>query len=219
MRRKELVPPYISSLSLRGSVMSRFLAPLLILMLLPFAGARAEVPPSYSPAAQPAQLAQQQPTGRQPNLISLSAGYVDFDKDEARTQSADFRLEHRWGYSLWSAQNNWLDFGIHPLAGFEFSTRSQLYGFGGFAFDVLMWKHLVFTESEAVGLFDSGDAKPLGSFIEFRSQAELGWRFDNDVRVMAQISHISNAGLTKRNPGEEIVGAYLHVPTYMLFGH
>jgi hypothetical protein len=153
-----------------------------------------------------------------PNLISLSAGYIDFDKDEPRTRSADFRLEHRWGYSLWSSQNNWLDFGIHPIAGVEFSTRSQLYGFGGLAFDLVFWKHLVFTESEAVGFFDSGDAKPLGSFIEFRSQAELGYRFDNNMRLTAQVSHISNAGLTHRNPGEEIVGAYFHIPVSSIFG-
>ena len=55
-----------------------------------------------------------------------------------------------------TAHSDWFDFGIHPLAGVEFSTRSQLYGFGGFGFDLLFWKHIVFTESEVVGLFDSG---------------------------------------------------------------
>ena len=152
------------------------------------------------------------------DLISLGAGYADFDKDEPRTRSADFRGEYRWGYSLFGTNNDWLNFNIHPIAGAEVSTRSQLYGFGGLAFDLLFWKHVVFTESEAVGLWDSGDAKPLGSTIEFRSQAELGWRFDNDLRLTAQISHISNAGMTRRNPGEEIAGAYVHIPVAMLFG-
>jgi len=171
-----------------------------------------------APAREPVLLAQMP---GQPDLISLGLGYVDFDKgsDDPHTRSADFRLEYRWGHPLWGAQGSVLDFGIHPLAGIDVSTRSQLYGFGGFAFDFLLWRHFVVTESEAVGLWDSGDAKPLGSFIEFRSQIEGGWRFDNDVRFTAQVSHISNAGLTHRNPGEEIVGAYLHIPVHTLFGH
>lgn len=198
----------------------------LALAFLPFTAARGATPQgqqiSYQPvqSVQPVQLAQQPPG--QPDLVSFGVSYVDFDKDDnndPRTKSVDFRLEYRWGYSLLSAQNSWLNFGIHPLAGVEASTRAQLYGLGGFGFDFLFWKHLVFTQSEAAGLFDSGDARRLGSFIEFRSQAELGWRFDNDMRVTAQLSHISNAGLTRQNPGEEIAGVYLHVPTGMLFGH
>jgi lipid A 3-O-deacylase len=174
--------------------------------------------PAQSVPAAPAQKIQLAQMPGQPDLVSFGVTDVDFDKSEPRTQSTDFRLEYRWGASLASAQTNWLDFAIHPLAGFEFSTRSQLYGFGGLGFDFLLWRHLVFTESETVGLFDSGDAKPLGSFIEFRSQAELGWRFDNDMRVTAAIAHISNAGLTHRNPGEEMIGGYLHIPVGTLFG-
>ncbi len=164
----------------------------------------------------------------QPDLISFGMGYVDFDKSsnptfgrdgEARTQSTDFRLEYRFGYSLWSAQNDWLNFAIHPLVGGEATTHEQLYGFGGLDFDLLFWKHFVLTESETVGLFSNGNAKLMGSMIEFRSQVEAGWKFDNNVRLTAQISHISNAGIGTHNPGEEIVGGYVHVPVGMIFGN
>jgi hypothetical protein len=184
------------------------------LLLLPVASARGAEADDPAPPALPAHSSYQEP-----DLISFGATYVDFDKSEPRTHSEDFRLEYRFGTPLLPAQNSWLDFGINPLAGVEFSTRSQLYGFGGLAFDFLFWKHLVLTESEAVGLFDSGDAKPLGSVIEFRSQLECGWRFDNDVRLTAVVGHISNAGLTHRNPGEEMAGGYLHVPVGMIFGN
>jgi len=186
---------------------------ILALLLLPFVAAHAETPQTNSDPL----LAQAQPSTKSPDLLSFGLGYVDFDKSEPRTHEGELRLEYRWGYSLWGVQNSWLDFGIHPIAGGQASTRGQLYGFGGFAFDLLTWRHLVFTESEAVGLFDSGNAKPLGSFIEFRSMAELGWRFDNDVRTTVEISHISNAGLTKHNPGEETAGVYLHVPVSAIF--
>jgi lipid A 3-O-deacylase len=192
---------------------------ILILVLLPFAarGAESQAPASSSVNSPPAAT-----TFTQPDLLSFGLGYIDFDKDQLRVRSTDFRLEYRWGDALYATHNDWFKFGIDPLVGGDASTRGQFYGFGGFAFDFLFWKHLVFTESEAVGLFDSGnvsEAKPLGSFIEFRSQVELGYRFDNDVRLTAQISHISNAGLTNRNPGEEIAGGYLHVPVGMIFGN
>lgn len=190
---------------------------ILALAILPFAAARsaeqASPPVTDDPPA--SSMPQEQ------DLLSFGYSYVDFDKDETdnpRTRESDFRLEYRFGTLLLPAQNSWLDFGINPLIGGEASTRGQFYGFGGLAFDFLFWKHFVLTESEVVGFFNSGDAKPLGSFIEFRSQAELGWQFDNDIRLTASIGHISNAGLTHRNPGEELIGGYLHVPVNMLFG-
>lgn len=157
----------------------------------------------------------------QPDLISIGSGYVDFDKNESndpKTHAVDFRGEYRWGSVLWQTNNNVFDFGIRPIAGAEATSRAQLYGFGGLAFDFLFWKHFVLTPSEAAGLYDNGNARPLGSFVEFRSQIEAGWRFDNNMRLTAYLSHTSNAGLTRQNPGMEIAGFYLHVPVNCLFG-
>jgi hypothetical protein len=192
----------------------------LALVLCPFVAAHAET----SPATQNNQVPGT--TFNTPDLLLIGAGYTGFDKfnnqysrdGEAHTRATDIRMEYRWGYSLYKGSDDWFDFAIHPLAGGMVSSHKQLYGFGGLDFDFLMWKHLVVTESEAVGLFDSGNAKPLGSVIEFRSQLESGWRFDNDMRLTAFIGHISNAGITHRNPGEEIAGGYVHIPVKMLFG-
>jgi hypothetical protein len=177
--------------------------------------------PATQPAATPAapSLAIDPYAPDEPDLLSLGGGDVDFDKNnEPYTRQADFMAEYRWGYSLASSHNSWLDFEIHPLAGAMTSTLHALYGFGGLDFDLLFWKHVVLTESEAVGLFDSGDAKPMGSFIEIRSMIEAGWRFDDDIRITAQGSHTSNGGLTHRNPGEESFGGYIHIPIRMFFG-
>jgi len=157
---------------------------------------------------------------REPDLIAFGASSVDFDKDKPYTRSTDFRLEYRFGYSLLSASSSWMNFDIHPIAGIQVATNAQKYGFGGFAFDWILFKHVVVTESESVGFFDSAGApKPLGSFIEFRSEMEAGWRFDDGLRITAQCSHISNANLTQRNPGEETAGGYVHIPVRMLFGN
>ena len=168
--------------------------------------------------AQPAQV-----SFKQPDLVSFSAGYFDFDKDEAHRQAADFRGEYRWGISLLplisSYFNSWDPYvQFHPFAGVETTTLGQLYGLGGWAMDGYIGRHGIFTWSEGVGLYYPGNAVRLGSFVEFRSQAELGWRFDNEMRLTGQISHISNAGLTQRNPGAEIVGVYFHVPVAVFAG-
>jgi hypothetical protein len=160
---------------------------------------------------------------QQPDLVSFGLGYMDFDKSESHKQSADFRLEYRWGMSLLPMISQSLNVDryvqVHPFAGVETTSLGALYGLGGFALDAYLCRHVVFTWSEGVGLFSPGAMKPLGSVVEFRSSGELGWRFDNDMRATIALSHISNAGITKRNPGAEIAGVYLHVPTSTLFGN
>lgn len=186
--------------------MSRLLGLLVLLLgLVSVSAARAEAP------------------ARQVDLVSFGGGYFDFDKNEAHKQSGDFRLEYRWGTSLLpkisSYFNSWDQYvQFHPYAGVEVTTLGALYGSGGWAMDGYIGRHGIFTWSEGVGFYNAGNMQTLGSFIEFRSQAELGWRFDNESRLTAQISHISNAGITKRNPGAEIVGVYFHVPTTMFCG-
>lgn len=160
---------------------------------------------------------------QQPNMVSFGLGYMDFDKNESHKQSGDFRAEYRWGISMLSAVNPWFkswdDYvQFHPFVGVETTTLGALYGAGGWAMDWYICKHAVFTWSEGVGYFDPNDMHRLGSVVEFRSMAELGYRFDNDMRVTAEVSHISNAHLTNYNPGAEIVGMYVHVPTSMIFG-
>lgn len=153
----------------------------------------------------------------QPDLLSLGLGYMDFDKSQPNKQSADIRAEYRWGMSLLPKISPWFKswdpyIQLHPYVAGEVTSLGATYGLGGLAFDAYLGRHIVFTWSEGVGLFYRGAMAPLGSFVEFRSQVELGWRFKNEMRVTAQVSHISNAGLTKRNPGAEIAGVYFHIP-------
>jgi hypothetical protein len=102
---------------------------------------------------------------------------------------------------------------VHPTGGIEGNARGAFYGDAGVNLDIPFYRHGIFTWGEAAGVFDrGGDVMPLGSTIEFRSQLELGWRFDNQWRVTGFISHISNAHIAALNPGAEIAGVYVHVP-------
>jgi len=194
--------------------MSRLLGLLVLLAaLVPFT---AQAAGSYTANSTPA-------AGKQPDLISFGLGYMDFDKSETHKQSVDFRGEYRWGLSMLPLIspyfNSWDQYvQFHPYAGVEVTTLGAGLASGGWAMDAYLGRHVVFTWSEGVGLYEAGNMVTLGSFIEFRSQAELGWRFNDESRITGEISHISNAGIGKRNPGAEIVGVYYHVPVASLFG-
>lgn len=167
--------------------------------------------------------ARAEPPATQPDLVSLSGGYLDFDKTEARKRSGDMRAEYRWGMSLLPKIspyfNDWdQNVQFHPFAGVETTTRGALFAGGGYAMDVFIGPYGIFTWSEGAGYAEPGNMARLGSFIAFRSQAEIGGRFDDGTRITFQASHISDAGLTRHNPGAEIIGFYLHVPVSELFG-
>jgi hypothetical protein len=156
-----------------------------------------------------------------PNYLSIGGGGYDFDK-ESHKQSADYRLEYQWGLSLLPEITHHLDgvdrfLQVHPTVGFEGNTHGASYGNAGLNFDVPFLYHGIFTWGEAVGVFGQGnDPRSLGSILEFRTQIELGWRFDNNLKLTGFISHISNAHIFNDDPGAEIVGAYVHVPLSLL---
>lgn len=182
----------------------RFLAVLLGLLFSLSVSANAAVPaPSINQSAP-----------GQPDLISFGLGYSGFDKTEAHTHAMDYRLEYRFGYAFLGGQ----EWGFHPTLGAEIMSDNLIYGNGGFAFDWNFTQHGIFTWTETIGYLDSGDHRSLGGTFQFRSGAEAGYRFDNNMRITAEFSHISDAKLTRINPGAEIIGIYVHVPTMVLFG-
>lgn len=200
-------------------VMSRLFLLVPAFVLLSFSAVQAAPATASAPAPAPATNSD---TFIQPDLISFGLAYDDFDKNEARRQSGDIRAEYRWGMSLLpmisSYFTKWDPYvQFHPFAGGEVGTLGQIYGLGGFAMDAYIGRHVIFTWSEGAGLYYGGDSVRLGSVLEFRSMGELGWRFDNEMRVTAELSHISNAKITKWNPGNEYAGVYLHVPVGMIF--
>ena len=59
-----------------------------------------------------------------------------------------------------------------------------------------------------------GDNKKLdlGYALEFRSQLEAAYRFDDRSRLGMAIGHYSNASLGDSNPGTEFLTVYYSIP-------
>ena len=136
-----------------------------------------------------------------PDFFVIGGGWYDFNDNE---EAFDFRAEYRSGYKA-------LGF-IKPWAGIEATTEQAIYGAVGILTDLYFGRRWVVTPSFGAGLYGDGSGKDLGHTIEFRSQIELGYRFDDRSRISLALGHISNAGLGDSNPGTEIATIYYHIP-------
>jgi hypothetical protein len=94
----------------------------------------------------------------------------------------------------------------------EGTSDGAIYGAAGVLVDVFFGKRVVVTASFGAGYYENGDGKDLGHEIEFRSQIEIGYRFDNRSRLSLAFSHISNASIGEDNPGVEILNVYYSTP-------
>ncbi|MBT5194166.1 MAG: acyloxyacyl hydrolase, partial [Rhodospirillaceae bacterium] len=89
----------------------------------------------------------------------------------------------------------------------------------GVLIDIFLGRRFVLTPSFAPHAYWGGnDDLDLGHTVEFRSQLELAYRFDNRSRLGLAISHYSNASLGDKNPGTETATLYYSLPLDNLFG-
>lgn len=126
--------------------------------------------------------------------IAVYAGQFSVGRDPAN-RSVEAGIEYRW-----ADQFN----GIRPTVGIMGNTDSAFYGYGGLYWDLpLGTEPFMITPGVAVGYYNHGDSKPLGSEIEFRDTIELSYKFDDGQRIGGQFTHMSNAGIGNKNPGTE----------------
>ena len=140
-----------------------------------------------------------------PAFVTLGIGPYDvFQRDD---EAVDFRLEYRHK-KLWV---------FKPWVGIEATSDGAVYGLAGVLVDLYFGRRLVLTPSFGAGAYHDGSGKDLGSVIEFRSQVEIAYRFNDRSRLGLALSHISNASIGDDNPGTEIVTLYYSIPFEKVF--
>jgi lipid A 3-O-deacylase len=143
-----------------------------------------------------------------PSFLMISAGKFDFNRQ--KNTAAELGLQYRSDYKLWIFQ---------PMVGGMVTSDSAFNLYAGISLDVFLGKRLVFRPSFAPGVYRRGNGLDLGHTIEFRSGAELAWRFDDRSRLGLEIYHLSNAHIGDKNPGEESIVLTYSLPTSKLFGN
>ncbi len=128
-----------------------------------------------------------------PQFISFAGGWFDFNRQ--KDDGGEFRLEYRSNYELWK---------FKPFVTAAAATNGMTFLGAGILIDVYFGRRIVTTASFAPTWWrGKTDTLDLGHAVEFRSQLELAYRFDDRSRLGLSISHYSNAGLGDQNPGTE----------------
>ena len=142
-----------------------------------------------------------------PDFLSVGGGYFDWNRQ--KSPAAEFRLEYRSDKKLWI---------FKPLGGLMGTSDGAVYAFAGVGVDVFFGRRVVVTPSFAPGYYHEGSGLDLGHELEFRSQIEFAYRFDDRSRLGVAVSHMSNASIGDTNPGTESAILYYSVPLSKLFG-
>jgi lipid A 3-O-deacylase len=142
-----------------------------------------------------------------PPSIGIGAGAFNISPSNHRFSqtSAQLQGEYRLGDVLWI---------VAPFVGLMGTSAGGFYGYAGFGFDVNFGSNWVVTPSFTGGYYYRGDGTNLGSWWEFRSGAEFDYRFDNRSRLGLAFYHLSNAGLSKSNQGEQALLLVYSVPLH-----
>jgi len=140
------------------------------------------------------------------DMLAFSAAY--FDVNQRKNEAGEFRVEYRADEHMWI---------FKPFGGAMATTDGALHGFAGVLIDIPLWERIYITPSFAPGLYHDGNGKDLFYTLEFRSQIEISYRFQNGHRLGASFNHISNANLGEDNPGVESAALTYIVPFDAIF--
>lgn len=142
------------------------------------------------------------------DLLSFAIGYYDVFGHESE---AELRAEYRPDSRIFMEN-------LKPWVGIELTSEKSLWAGGGLLFDYNISNSWYLTPSFGAGLYSKGDSdKDLDHPIQFRSQLEISYEFQDLSRAGISLSHSSNAGLGDHNPGTEAIGFYWHIPLSNIF--
>jgi len=144
-----------------------------------------------------------QEAGREFGQAKIGLGYLSLRKSE--DAAAEFRVEFRPNHKLWI---------LYPFGAVMATTDRSVYGYAGLTADFNIGSRFVVTPSLAAGYYERGNGIDLGNTIEFRSAIELAYRFDNGMRLGVTYYHLSNASLSERNPGTEVLSLGFSIPVF-----
>ncbi len=130
-------------------------------------------------------------TGNDPGLLAIGGGMFDFLHNyKAGEGRAEYDFAH--GYYF-----------VHPMMGVFVTSKKGAFAYAGFNFDLHVGDHFVIVPNASMGYYHKGDGKDLGEAFEFKTGARFDYRFKDASRIGIAFDHMSNAGFSTKNPGEE----------------
>ncbi len=141
--------------------------------------------------------------GEGEHLAVYGGGFEVFDNTNDSTMlGAEYRFDDQFN-------------GLRPVVGVFANADSGAYAYAGAYWDLPLGTHpFVISPGFAVGAYNEGASKDLGSVLEFRSTLEIAYQFDRGDRLGVAISHLSNAGIGDSNPGTETLQVVYSYPMW-----
>lgn len=130
-------------------------------------------------------------------------GITYFNVMRRNQTAAEGRFEYRSSLT-WA--------GVSPFAGISFATSGAFYGMIGFYSDIQLNNNIILTPGFAAGYFNKGMGIDLAYEIEFRTQVDLTYVFENNSRIGIGFYHISNGNFGESNPGAESFSLIFSIP-------
>ena len=139
-----------------------------------------------------------------PAFLSIGAGTYDWNRQ--KDEGVEVRMEYRHDKKLLGL--------LKPFGAVAATNSSNSFFIGaGVLMDIYFGKRFVVTPSFAPHYYNGGnDQLDLDYPLQFRSQLEAAYRFDDRSRLGLAVSHYSNASLGKTNPGTESAMLYYSIP-------
>ncbi len=128
---------------------------------------------------------------REPGLLSVGGGMYDFLHNN---KAVEGRAEYDFAHGFYF---------VKPMVGVFGTNKKSAFAYAGFILDLHFGRHFVLVPNAAVGYYHRGNGKNLGEAFEFKTGARFDYRFEDASRIGIAFDHISNAGISKTNPGEE----------------
>lgn len=128
------------------------------------------------------------------NASEIIVGVGKLGVREHKNNSKQISLEYR---SAWSVLH------LHPNVGIILANHGERYVYAGAIAYIPITNNCELGLGVAPGIYKSARGKNLGSKFEIKSQAELWLKLTDTYKIGAAIFHLSNARVTKINPGIE----------------
>jgi hypothetical protein len=133
--------------------------------------------------------------------IAIASGELGMRRAVPRALGIEVQARGPWRWSV-----------IRPLAGVLTSSSGGAYLYSGVVAELPLPAGLQLSPGFAPGVVLSTGDRDLGSPIEFRSSIELSIAATGALRLGVGFSHISNGGLTRHNPGVEMLTFSVAIP-------
>jgi lipid A 3-O-deacylase len=135
--------------------------------------------------------------------VELSLAYLDVSGRQGEAVALEVLHRPAW-------PRMWL---LRPVLGGAIYTDGSAYVHGGVRLPLAIG-NVVAEPSFAVGRFHRGSTFNLGNVVQFRSGLSIAFPLGEGRTVSLYLYHLSNAGLSERNPGVEVVGVGYTLPRF-----